>query len=89
MPESLSGWQGYLNDMADYNEKLETMDPDDKAYKTLIGNHYLKSHQNPGFDLSEFAKWEDLQKDLWEEYLDKQAKQVQQPAITPTPTQDW
>ena len=36
MPESLSGWQGYLNDMADYNEKLETMDPDDKAYKTLI-----------------------------------------------------
>ena len=46
-----------------------------------------KEPPKPGFDLSEFAKWEDLQKDLWEEYLDKQAKQVQQPAITPTPTQ--
>ena len=32
-----------------------------------------KEPENPGFDLSEFAKWEDLQKDLWEEYLDKQA----------------
>ena len=36
MPESLSAWQGYLNDLADYNEKLELMDPDEKAYRRAI-----------------------------------------------------
>lgn len=71
--------------MEDYNQTLDDMDPDEKAYRTAIGN-LPKASEKPGSDLSEFAMGR-FAKDLWEEYLDKQAKQVQQPAITPTPTQ--
>jgi hypothetical protein len=70
MPKTLAAWRGYLDELAAYNEKMETMDPSEKAYRESIGS-LTKEPEKLAFDIPENLTWEELNKDLWEEYQNR------------------
>jgi hypothetical protein len=85
MPKTLAAWRGYLDELAAYNEKMETMDPSEKAYRESIGS-LTKEPEKLAFDIPENLTWEELNKDLWDEYQNRlQAAPATKPTVQPTP----
>ena len=65
LPESLATWKGYLDELEAYKEKLESMTPEELAYKRAIGQE-PKEPPKPNFELP--YSWEDFERDLWEDF---------------------